>query len=203
MLKEKWQHLLNFVALYKKSKKGIAVIVMISLILIYLLFNLIIMSKTTTGYTAWVTTINGVKYDMFQPIQVAKDDNNKICDVYKNNIKIGQIEKENVIFKGDLGYKLAIEKHELKKELDRTFDNIEIKPFNENGVGIYLFYIDPRKWNKLLPFEKNALYNGCMVYVAMKVQNVKKLYYLQHGTKILNSSNGEVLAEYSMGYGRL
>lgn len=78
--------------------------------------------------------------------------------------------------------------------VNRIFPKIEIKQKSADGVGVYNFYIHPQVWEQLTKEQKDVIYQKCVMYVYLKV-NPKDKSVPKKYTKILSSTDGEVLAE--------
>lgn len=100
--------------------------------------------------------------------------------------------KEEVLAKAN-AEKLA----QLEPAINKAYKKIDIRKFQEDGNGIYEFYVDPIVWLKLNVDEKKNAFNNAMTYAQLKT-NSKDASAVKYGTKIKNFSNGAVLAEYTL-----
>ena len=186
-------------------------------------------NKIETGYTRVYTTVenkeNGKKigYAMFSPIQVVKNDNSDLWNVYKDGVKIGQVQKTSIVFEGTPEYEQAKQEKaeydkkvaeaakkleaelkaerqkqlaELEKNINSVFYKVDLKKFSDDGNGIYDFYINPLIWVQLPFDQKENIFKNCATYVQLKTNGTEP-GYAKYGTKIKSSSNGAILAEYS------
>lgn len=187
-------------------------------------------SKAVTGYTRIYVTVKDdntgktTPYEMFSPIQVVKNDNSDLWNVYADGVKIGQIKKTDVVFEGTPEYeqtkeekanidkkaaemkkqieeKLKAERQkqlaELEKNINAVFYKVELKKYSDDGTGIYDFYINPVVWAGIPFDQKENVFKNCVAYVQLKTNGTDP-NSAKYGTKIKSSSNAAVLAEYTV-----
>ncbi len=78
--------------------------------------------------------------------------------------------------------------------VNKICPKIDIKQQQENGEGIYDFYIHPKVWEQLSEEQKDVIYQKCVMYVYLKINPKDKLAH-KRCTKIKSLTDGEVLAE--------
>lgn len=164
-----------------------------------------------------------VSYKLFDKILVSEYSADEFKVFNDKHEYIGTIKKKDVVFEGTPEYEQTkqeradIDKREaelkkvleekLKKErqaqlkkiepiIKKAFYKVDIRKFNDDGNGIYDFYINPVVWARTPFDQKQNIFKSCVTYVQLKLDI--KDNYAKIGTKIKSSSNGAVLAEYDI-----
>lgn len=165
-----------------------------------------------------------VSYKMFEPILVSEYSSDKFQVWNDKKENIGTISKKNVVFEGTPEYEQAkkeradIDKREaelkkvleekLKKEraaelarleplIKKVFYKVDFKKLDNDGSGLYDFYINPVAWVRIPFDQKQNIFKNCVTYIQLKT-DATNIDMVRLGTKIKSSSNAAVLAEYSM-----
>lgn len=165
-----------------------------------------------------------VSYKLFDKILVSEYSNTEFKVWNDKKEYIGTIKKKNVVFEGTPEYEQAkkeradIDKREaelkkvleekLKKEraaelarleplIKKVFYKVDFKKLDNDGSGLYDFYINPVAWVRIPFDQKQNIFKNCVTYIQLKT-DATNIDMVRLGTKIKSSSNAAVLAEYSM-----
>lgn len=99
-------------------------IVLVSIFILIKVIGFILIPKTTTVYAKINTTVSSEylsqKYNILDPIEVVPSKKKDYWNVYSDKVKIGTINKKDIVFAGTDEYnKLKAEKEKAEKELAR------------------------------------------------------------------------------------
>lgn len=165
-----------------------------------------------------------VSYKLFDKILVSEYSDTEFKVWNDKKEYIGKISKKNVVFEGTPEYEQAkkeradIDKREaelkkvleekLKKEraaelarleplIKKVFYKVDFKKLDNDGSGLYDFYINPVAWVRIPFDQKQNIFKNCVTYIQLKT-DATNIDMVRLGTKIKSSSNAAVLAEYSL-----
>ncbi len=165
-----------------------------------------------------------VSYKLFDKILVSEYSDTEFKVWNDKKEYIGKISKKNVVFEGTPEYEQTkkeradIDKREaelkkvleekLKKEraaelarleplIKKVFYKVDFKKLDNDGSGLYDFYINPVAWVRIPFDQKQNIFKNCVTYIQLKT-DATNIDMVRLGTKIKSSSNAAVLAEYSI-----